>query len=204
MISNSISFFSLSFDIKAGAAGLCAAKNGIEFGCDVIVFEQTNEIGGTWVYTDEVGKDKNGLDVHSSMYQGLHTNLPKEVMGYPDFPIPSQESSYISSGDFLNFLHLYAGKFNLHRLIRFQHFVVQVQPLNDDSWEVVVRKFPDDECKTFRFDAVLVCNGHYNTPALPKYEGWNVFKGKQIHSHDYRKRDSFAAHQVLVIGAGPR
>lgn len=67
--------------IGAGAAGICAAKNGLDFGCDVTVFEQTESVGGTWVYTDEVAKDKNGLDVHSSMYQGLYTNLPKEVMG---------------------------------------------------------------------------------------------------------------------------
>lgn len=67
--------------IGAGAAGICAAKNGLEFGCEVTVFEQTENVGGTWVYTDEVAKDKNGLDVHSSMYQGLYTNLPKEVMG---------------------------------------------------------------------------------------------------------------------------
>lgn len=67
--------------IGAGAAGLCAARWSIEFGCEVTVFEQTNEIGGTWVYNEEVGRDKNGLDVHSSMYKGLHTNLPKEIMG---------------------------------------------------------------------------------------------------------------------------
>lgn len=67
--------------IGAGAAGICAAKNGLEFSCDVTVFEQTDNIGGTWVYTDDVVKDKNGLDVHSSMYQGLYTNLPKEIMG---------------------------------------------------------------------------------------------------------------------------
>ena len=99
--------------MKAGAAGLCAAKNGIEFGCEVTVFEQTNDIGGTWLYTDQVGKDENGLDVHTSIYQGLYTNLPKEIMGYPDFSVPSQENSYVSSKDFLNFLEIYAENFNL-------------------------------------------------------------------------------------------
>jgi dimethylaniline monooxygenase (N-oxide forming) len=189
--------------LKAGAAGLCAAKNGIEFGCDVTVFEQTGKIGGTWVYTDEVGKDKNGLDVHSSMYQGLYTNLPKEVMGYPDFPIPSQENSYISSNAFLNFLELYAERFKLLDCIKFQHHVIKVKPTSE-SWEVIVRKLPDDEYVTFVFDVVLVCNGHYSAPILPKYDGWEVFQGKQLHSHDYRNRKSFASERVLVIGAGPR
>lgn len=57
--------------IGAGTAGLCAARHAMQRGYDVTVFEQTAQVGGTWVYTDTVGKDSYGLDVHSSMYQGL-------------------------------------------------------------------------------------------------------------------------------------
>ena len=189
--------------IGAGAAGLCAAKNGIEFGYEVTVFEQTDQIGGTWVYTDDVGKDKNGLDIHTSMYQGLHTNLPKEIMGYPDFPIPAQEKSYISSNDFLQFLHLYADNFKLRNLINFEHQIVKVHPVSEDKWEVVARNLPLKKSETLIFDSVLVCNGHYHTPSMPTYEGFDLFQGKQIHSHDYRHSDVFKGEKVLVIGAGP-
>lgn len=57
--------------IGAGTAGLCAAKTANQNGCQVTVFEQAKQVGGTWVYTDHVGKDEYGLDVHTSMYQGL-------------------------------------------------------------------------------------------------------------------------------------
>lgn len=57
--------------IGAGAAGLNAAKHSIANNYKCTVFEQTGEIGGTWVYTDEVGTDKFGIPVHTSMYQGL-------------------------------------------------------------------------------------------------------------------------------------
>ena len=57
--------------IGAGMAGVCAAKNALSYGFNVTVFEQTDNIGGTWVYTDETDKDKYGLDVHSSMYSDL-------------------------------------------------------------------------------------------------------------------------------------
>lgn len=57
--------------IGAGTAGLCAAKNCAQVGFDVTVFEQSSAIGGTWVYSDDVGKTKYGLDVHTSMYRGL-------------------------------------------------------------------------------------------------------------------------------------
>lgn len=46
--------------IGAGAAGLCAVNHGAQFGCEVTAFEQTDDIGGTWVYTDEVGKIRMG------------------------------------------------------------------------------------------------------------------------------------------------
>lgn len=57
--------------IGAGTAGLCAAKHAIQSGCRVTVFEQAKQVGGTWVYSDKVGVDEYGLEVHTSMYQGL-------------------------------------------------------------------------------------------------------------------------------------
>lgn len=186
--------------IGAGTAGLTAIKQGIAFGCEVVAFEQSDKIGGTWVYDENIGKNKYGINVHSSMYAGLHTNLPKEVMGAPDFPIPPQEKSYISSEDFLNFLNLYADNFKLRDFIKFEHYVIRVCTLNDDSWEVTVKDLKNEKYHTYHFDAVLVCNGHYHTPFIPKFEGSDIFKGKQIHSHDYRCPDPFENESVLIIG----
>lgn len=59
--------------IGCGAAGLAALRHftaeGSPFTC--VSYEQTDNVGGTWVYTDRVGKDKYGLPVHSSMYKSL-------------------------------------------------------------------------------------------------------------------------------------
>lgn len=59
--------------IGCGAAGLAALRHftaeGSQFTC--VSYEQTDNVGGTWVYTDNVGKDKYGLPVHSSMYKSL-------------------------------------------------------------------------------------------------------------------------------------
>jgi dimethylaniline monooxygenase (N-oxide forming) len=184
-------------------AGLAAAKNGLAFDCDVTVFEQSSEVGGTWVYTDDIGKNKHGLDVHSSMYRGLHTNLPKEIMGYPDFPIPPQDKSYIPAEDFLAFLNSYADEFQVRDKIRFEQRVVNCRPLRDDSWEVCVRDLRSGSYETLNFDLVFICNGHYHTPIIPKYERSDSFRGRQIHSHDYRCPEPFSNQSVLVIGAGP-
>lgn len=185
--------------IGAGCAGLSAAKHGLAAGLDVVVFEQAAQLGGTWVFSPETGINQYGLEEHSSMYKGLHTNLPKEIMGFPDFPIPAQEKSYIPSEDILAFLNLYADQFKVRERIKFLHHVVRVRPLLDDSWEIVVRNLPDDKYETMHFDSVLVCNGHYHTPALPKYDGNKSFLGKQLHSHNYRCPEPFKGKSLFKI-----
>ena len=57
--------------IGAGAAGLCAARHLLSASATSpaltpVVFEQSGVLGGTWVYTDEVGTDsRHGLPIHS-------------------------------------------------------------------------------------------------------------------------------------------
>lgn len=57
--------------IGTGPSGLVTAKYAIEQGFNVTVFEQNDVIGGVWWYTDEIGKNKYGLPIHTSMYKGL-------------------------------------------------------------------------------------------------------------------------------------
>lgn len=190
--------------IGAGAAGLCAIKQALSFGCEVIAFEQSETIGGTWVYNDQIGKDRYGNNVHSSMYKGLQTNLPKELMMFPDLPFPAQEKSFIPASDVNSYLKLYADTFKLQGHIRFQHHVLRVRHLPDtEAWEVIVLNYSERKYDKLSFDAMLVCNGHFSTPSIPHFEGNNVFRGMQIHSHDYKIPHQFAGKRVLVIGGGP-
>lgn len=62
------SFIILSF---FRPAGLVSAKHSITQGHAVTVYEQNEELGGVWVYTDQTGKNKYGVNVHTAMYKGL-------------------------------------------------------------------------------------------------------------------------------------
>ncbi len=102
--------------IGAGAAGLCAARHLAplkEF--QPVVYEQTSSLGGTWVYNPKTGVDENGLAIHSSMYKGLKTNLPKEVMAFPDFPFRENKDSFLHHSQVLQYLESYAQHYDLHR-----------------------------------------------------------------------------------------
>lgn len=57
--------------IGAGPGGLFSAKHSLAHGHRVTVYEQCDEIGGTWIYTNETGKNKYGLNIHTAMYKGL-------------------------------------------------------------------------------------------------------------------------------------
>lgn len=193
--------------IGAGVSGLCSIKRALEFGCEVIAFEQAKEIGGTWICQEEVGVDKYGLNVHSSMYKDLTTDIPKEVMSYPDFPyLKPSTHSYISSNNVLEYLNDYATQYDLFEKIKFQYNVVRVRPLDDNNiddgkrWEVIVRSLPENSYEIYSFDAVLICTGNFHTPFKPNIVGNDLFKGVQIHSHDYRDAEAFRNQVVLVIG----
>lgn len=189
--------------IGAGPCGLCAIKHCIESDFEVIAFEKQDDLGGTWIYTDEIGIDKNGIEVHSSMYQNLITNLPKEIIQFPDFPYPHpKDPSFVTSGKILNYLNLYADHFGLRKFIKFGYEVIRVRPLADDTWEVLVKNVQLKNYETHIFDGIFVCHG-FSVPLMPNIPGQNIFKGKQMHSHDYRNANIFEGEEVVIIGSGP-
>uniref|UniRef100_A0A8C5SW74 Flavin-containing monooxygenase n=1 Tax=Laticauda laticaudata TaxID=8630 RepID=A0A8C5SW74_LATLA len=62
--------------IGAGAAGLCAARHIIASSgtfAPPVVFEASDRLGGTWIYTEEK-EDAMGRIIHSSMYRDLSSN----------------------------------------------------------------------------------------------------------------------------------
>lgn len=57
--------------IGAGISGLASAKNAIDAGYNVTIYEQAEGLGGIWRYTNQTGKDQYGVNIHSAVYQGL-------------------------------------------------------------------------------------------------------------------------------------
>lgn len=53
------------------------------------------------------------------------------------------------------------------------------------------------------FDGVLVCSGHHAIPHWPKpFPGQNEFKGRIVHSHDYKDHKGYEDKVVVVVGIG--
>lgn len=167
--------------IGAGPGGLVAARELRREGHRVVVFEQGDQVGGTWIYTSKLESDPLGLDpnravVHSSLYQSLRTNLPREIMGFVDYPFVAKEGKGRDSRRFpgheevLMYLQDFASAFKITELVRFETEVVLAKLAEGGKWKVRSKGRSGvgvDEI----YDAVVVCNGHYTHPRIADIPG---------------------------------
>nr|XP_056708276.1 uncharacterized protein LOC130479945 [Euleptes europaea] len=198
--------------IGAGAAGLCAARHILtnpDAFLPPVVFEASDQLGGTWVYTEQTGEDAEGWPIHSSMYHDLRTNLPKEVMAFPDFPFDPSLPSFLHHSDVLAYLESYAEQSGIQDHVRFRWQVDDVRPVlgeegTPDGWDVraTVRGSGSTRHVSEHFDAIMVCTGHYAIPFIPPVPGLDSFQGCLLHSHSYRRPEPFAGLTVVLVGAG--
>lgn len=75
-----------------------------------------------------------------------------------------------------------------------------------DEWRVVLRSEGAklDYWWEERFDAVVVANGHYSVPYIPRIAGLQEFEmsrpGSAIHSKHFRGKEAFKGKRVVVVG----
>ncbi|KAK9103172.1 hypothetical protein Sjap_020426 [Stephania japonica] len=120
--------------IGAGAAGLVAARELRREGHQVVVFERNDKVGGTWVYepkteSDPLGRDPSRTIVHTSLYDSLRTNLPRESMGFRDYPfvvVKRDPRRFPGHREVCCYLSDFAHDFGIVGLIRFETEVLRV------------------------------------------------------------------------------
>ncbi|XP_066377051.1 flavin-containing monooxygenase FMO GS-OX-like 2 isoform X1 [Miscanthus floridulus] len=197
--------------VGAGAAGLVAARELRREGHAPVVFERAAAVGGTWLYTPPAAMSSDPLSAaatHSSLYASLRTNLPRETMGFLDFPFAAAAAAgsrdprrFPGHQEVLRYLEAFARRFDLLRLVRFETEVLSVRREDDGGrWAVTSRKLGEKGSGEEEFyDAVMVCNGHYTEPRTAVIP--DAWPGKQMHSHNYRVPEPFLDQVVIVIGA---
>lgn len=92
--------------IGAGASGLVAARDLRKEGHNVVVFELVVSWAVFGFTHRRLSQTRLDSIVHCSLYSSLRTNLPREVMGFRDFP-------FVRSGNFfMLFVFLFVFSFN--------------------------------------------------------------------------------------------
>ncbi|PON84802.1 Flavin monooxygenase-like [Trema orientale] len=168
--------------IGAGVAGLCAARELKSEGHRVVLFEKASCIGGTWAYDPRVESDPLSLDpdreiVHGSLYRSLRTNLPRQLMGFSDYPFVKRQNgdprTFPGHEEVLRFLNEFATEFGLVELGRFNTEVVRVTRVGtrSDKWLVESKTRGSDSVSREVFEAVVVCAGNFVEPEIAPVEG---------------------------------
>jgi dimethylaniline monooxygenase (N-oxide forming) len=70
------------------------------------------------------------------------------------------------------------------------------------QWTIKTKDMKTEKVTDHVFDAVMICTGHHAEKNMPSFPGLSNFKGKVLHSHDYRKPEGLEGKNVLVIGIG--
>ena len=167
-------------------------------GFDVVCFEQEDGIGGLWKYTNN--------DSHSSVCKSTVINTSKEMMSYSDFPAPKEFPVYMHNTKVMEYLHMYAKKFDMLKHIKFNTSVKTVKRSSDHEvtgkWDIT--HFPHGKeivgQKTETFDFLFVCTGHHWIMNMPYVQGIEDFTGVKLHSKQYKDFKGFENKNVVVIG----
>ena len=112
-------------------------------------------------------------------------------MGFPDFPFPPSDHSFLGHEEVAAYLKSYAKNFGLENFIKLGTEVKSLNAVNpldrQTAWKVETEGQHSQV-----FDAVIVCNGHFTVPWMPNIRGLDKFKGSITHSHTYRQGIGFS------------
>ena len=198
--------------IGAGPCGLAqldafeaARRQGAEVP-EIVCFEKQSDWGGLWNYTWRTGLDGHGDPVHGSQYRYLWSNGPKECLEFADYTFDEHFGQPIPSFPPREVLHDYIiGRAKTNNVRRFIQFNTAVRWISYDEkagkFAVTVQTRDDGRSRTEEFDKVIVATGHFSTPNMPSFEGFDQFPGRIMHSHDFRDAQEFTGKRLLVIGS---
>ncbi len=197
--------------IGAGPSGLAqlrafqsAAQKGAEIP-EIVCFEKQANWGGLWNYSWRTGLDEYGEPIHGSMYRYLWSNGPKEGLEFADYSFEEhfgkQIASYPPRAVLFDYIEGRVKKARVRDWIRFSTAVKDVTYDEKTSkFTVTVKDLPESRSYSEEFDHVIVASGHFSTPSVPYFPGFEAFNGRVLHAHDFRDAREFVGQDILVIG----
>ena len=197
--------------IGAGPSGLAqlrAFQSAKEKGADIpeiVCFEKQSNWGGLWNYTWRTGLDEHGEPVHGSMYRYLWSNGPKEGLEFADYSFEEHFgkpiASYPPRAVLFNYIEGRVKKAGVRDWIRFNSPVRHVTyDEASGKFTVIVKDHEKDVEYSEEFDNVVVSTGHFSTPNVPQFPGFESFNGRVLHAHDFRDALEFKDKDILIIG----
>jgi cation diffusion facilitator CzcD-associated flavoprotein CzcO len=163
--------------VGGGPAGLATSAELRRRRIDHVVLERGEAPGHSWMH----------------LYDSLTLHTGKHLSALPGLSFDRRVPLFPTRRDFVDYLHRYAEVLELP--IETGRAVTSIER-EGDAWLVHTEK------GDLRASAVVMATGIIASPRLPVVPGRERFRGRIMHSVEYRRPDGFHGRRVLVIGVG--
>jgi cation diffusion facilitator CzcD-associated flavoprotein CzcO len=164
--------------VGAGPAGLATLTELRLRGVKARLLERGNRPGYSW----------------ANLYESLTLHTGKHLSTLPGLPFPRGTPIFPTRLHFLDYLEGYANLFGLQP--ETGTLVTRATPTNGTGWRLETNRGDIDAA------AVVFATGIMANPVVPEIPGRDRFRGRVMHSIDYRQPDGFVGRNVLVVGVG--
>ncbi|MCC3280066.1 NAD(P)/FAD-dependent oxidoreductase [Arthrobacter sp. zg-Y40] len=169
--------------IGAGQAGLSAAyhlrRRGLAAGSGFTVLDANPGPGGAWRHRWD--------SLTFGAAHALH-DLPGMPLGVPD---PAEPASAVVTR--------YYGRYEQEFSLGVVRPVAVVSVTEGDGGRLAVHAA---DGRQWQARVAINATGTWDRPYWPYYPGREIFRGRQLHTHDFRSTDEFTGQRVLVVGGG--
>jgi putative flavoprotein involved in K+ transport len=164
--------------IGAGQAGLATAYALQSAGLCYQILEATGRAAGSW----------------PSYYESLKLFSPARYSSLPGMTFPGDSDRYPYRDEVIDYLESYAKKFGFP--------IIYDTRVNSVARDVDSFLVSNEKGDVLRARSVVVTSGPFNQPNIPAFKGLNDFRGKLLHSSQYRQPADVIGRSVAVVGAG--
>jgi cation diffusion facilitator CzcD-associated flavoprotein CzcO len=161
----------------AGPAGLAAAAELGRRGISALVLERGESVATSW----------------RGRYDRLRLNTSRWTSNLPHARYPRAAGLFPSRDDVIGYLVEYAARNSIE--IRYGAIVERVDR-EDHHWKLTT------SVEELTAAHVIIATGHQHTPFIPAWPGREQFRGRVLHSAEYRNPREFHGADVLVAGPG--
>ncbi|MGW5381233.1 flavin-containing monooxygenase [Nocardia sp. NPDC003963] len=173
--------------IGAGIVGINAGIKLGEAGFRYTIFEERDDIGGTW---------------HRNTYPGAAVDTPSHYYSYSFELNPNWSKYYPTGPEYQNYLLDVVDKYRLRDHIRFGTRVRSATWLTEENrWEVVTED-RDGTARRHRARAIVTALGMLNAPNIPSVPGMDTFAGTVTHTAEWDTELDLRGKRVVVLGTG--
>jgi cation diffusion facilitator CzcD-associated flavoprotein CzcO len=169
--------------VGAGFGGLGMAIRLRQAGLtDFAVFEQADEVGGTW---------------RDNSYPGCACDVPSHLYSFSFALNPDWSATFSGHAEIWAYLNECVERFGVRPYLRLGHTVEEVAWDEAEAhWQLTTSHGP------FTARVLVIATGPLSDPSTPDIQGLDTFRGTTFHSARWRHDHDLTGRRVAVIGTG--